>query len=229
MPEPDSNGDQEGEGPQRVGAGAGAAPSPSFDQRWQERTLPLMVRTVVGLTVFFFVVSLVQLTYLHWTIRQAPEFELPSFAGVPEGGREGFEDRFSVARFRTLAELDARTTERRYHQVNALLMARVWTRYMGFVTGMILATVGAVFILGKLRESSSEMSASVGDVGMAIRSASPGLIMTVLGVFLMVITIVVNHRIEGTDVPGYVRYFGDGALPPEGSRPPLQAPAEIPR
>ena len=51
------------------------------------------------------------------------------------------------------------------------------------------------------------MKANLGDAGLAIKSASPGLIMIVLGTFLMVITIMVNHRIEVIDAPAYTRIF----------------------
>ena len=123
------------------------------DQVWQQRMLPLMAQVLIGLTAFFFVVSLVQLTWLHTTIRRAPEINLePAFAAIDRTPPASDTDRLRAAQLKTLAILDAGTMQRRYHQVNAALMARIWTRYMGFVTGMILALLGAVFILGKLND-----------------------------------------------------------------------------
>ena len=46
--------------------------------------------------------------------------------------------------------------KQRYHQANVLLMAGVRVRYPGLVTGMILALIGAVFVLGKIREERTE-------------------------------------------------------------------------
>lgn len=192
---------------------------------WQQRMLPIMVQMLVGLTAFFFVVSLVQLTYLHSTIQRAPEMSLePAFAAIDRTPPASDNDRLRAAQLKTLAILDVGTTQRRYHQVNATLMARIWTRYMGFVTGMILAVLGSVFILGKLQEPS--------DGAPAGRRVSSGLIMVGLGVALMITTIVVNHRIEVTDSPGYLRTFDSGvsageqqlpaeppAPPPAGSKP----------
>lgn len=194
---------------------------PVSDQTWQQRMLPLMAQMLIGLTAFFFVVSLVQLTYLHSTIRRAPEINLePAFAAIDRTPPATDNDRLRAAQLKTLAILDVGTTQRRYHQVNAALMARIWTRYMGFVTGMILALLGAVFMLGKLQEPSAESPAA--------RRASSGLIMVVLGVALMITTIAVNHRIDVTDAPGYLRTFDAGGTPADGIQLPETAPAPPP-
>lgn len=188
------------------------------DQVWQQRMLPLMAQVLIGLTAFFFVVSLVQLTYLHTTIRRAPEINLePAFAAIDQTPPASDTDRLRAAQLKTLAILDAGTMQRRYHQVNAALMARIWTRYMGFVTGMILALLGAVFILGKLKEPAEGTTAQP--------RGSPGLIMITLGVALMIVTIAVNHRIDVTDAPGYMRTFDPAS---EGIYLPDSAPAPPP-
>lgn len=188
-----------------------AALAVAGDRSWQKHMLPLMVRMVLALTVFFFTVSLVQLTYLHWTIRQAPELDLsPALSEFRKFPPTTFEQRLRVAELQMMAGLDAGTTEQRYHQVSAALMARVWKGYMGFVTGMILAMVGALFILGKMQEAVS-VSAASGPAGtLSIKSTSPGLILGVLGVVLMVTAIIVNHRIDFTDAPGNMRYYQSG-------------------
>jgi hypothetical protein len=96
---------------------------------------------------------------------------------------------------------------------------------MGFVTGMILALVGAVFILGKLRESSSEFEAQTDVMVLSLKSASPGIILAALGVGLMLTTIVTHHEISVTDVPVYVT--GAGLVPAragQSDKPPLDLP-----
>lgn len=191
------------------------------DTAWQQRMLPLMAQLLIGLTAFFFVVSLVQLTYLHSTIRKAPEMSLePAFAAIDRTPPASDTDRLRAAQLKTLAILDVGTTQRRYHQVNAALMARIWTRYMGFVTGMILALLGSVFILGRLQEPSD--SATQG------RRPSSGMIMIVLGVALMIVTIAVNHRIDVTDSPGYLSTFDAGNTPLRATELPEEPPAPAP-
>lgn len=193
---------------------------PVSDQTWQQRMLPLMAQLLIGLTAFFFVVSLVQLTYLHATIRKAPEINLePAFAAIDKTPPTSDTDRLRVAQLKTLALLDAGTMQRRYHQVNAALMARIWKGYMGFVTGMILSLLGAAFILGKLQEPGGEPNT---------RRVSSGLIMITLGVALMITTIAVNHRIDVTDAPGYLRTFDAGGTPTGGIQLPAEPPGPAP-
>jgi hypothetical protein len=187
------------------------------DQDWQRRMLPLMAQLLIGLTAFFFVVSLVQLTWMHLRISKAPEISLvPAFAAIDSSPPASDTDRLRAAQLKTLALLDAGTMQRRYHQTNAALMARIWTRYMGFVTGMILSLIGAVFILGKINEPAGGSATP--------RRASAGMLMITLGVALMITTIVVNHRIDVTDAPDYLRTFDPGSesitLPDSAPAPP---------
>ena len=192
-------------------------PENAADLHWQERLLPVMIRMVVGLTVFFFLTSIVQLAYLHLKIQNAPQidyerlFEAAGSSAQPE--------------FQALVLLDANVLERRYHQANVLLMSRVWARYLGFVTGMILALVGAVFILGKLREEATEVNAGAQGATFTIRSASPGLVMAFLGVVLMITTIVTHHDIATADSPVFLRLnAGKSAINDSLAAPPPEFP-----
>jgi hypothetical protein len=160
-----------------------------------------MIGTVVTLAVFFFLASFMQLAYLHQSIERTPVLD-PS---VILGAEKDSWQQTLPAEFKALAILEAGALDRRYHQANVLLMSRVWARYLGFVTGMILALVGAVFILGKLREDSSEISAQGAGGGLSMRSTSPGLVLATLGVALMAMTIVTHHEITTTDSPIYLR------------------------
>ncbi len=184
--------------------------SPASRSEWQERLLPLMIRMVVGLTLFFFIASFAQLAYLHVTIKKAPEVRVEQYFPPEEPGPANPR----MQEFKVLAHLDASTLSHRYHQANVLLMSRVWARYLGFVTGMILALVGAVFILGKMREAPSEFSGTGAGASVNLRSSSPGLVLAVLGVILMITTIVTHHEIQTADSPVYLRLaFNKPALP----------------
>jgi hypothetical protein len=80
---------------------------------------------------------------------------------------------------------------------------------MGFVTGMILALVGAVFTLGKLQVAGGG-SEEANSLANSVRT-SPGVVMIVLGVALMISTIVVNHRIDVEDRPSFTRLIEGAA------------------
>jgi hypothetical protein len=189
-------------------------------ERWRLRLLPLMTRMLVGLAIFFFVVSLAQITYLHWRVEQTPAIDfgvpmtlLSKLAGVsPAGG-------INAADAMIDAKLEANALERRYHQASIVLMARVWTSYMGFVTGMILALVGAVFILGRVHESDTEIEAKFRDASGVLKTSAPGIVLASLGVAMMISTLFVRYDISVTDSAVYART--PRAVPP-GTAP--QAP-----
>jgi hypothetical protein len=181
----------------------------------QERLLPLMVGMVVVLTLFFFVASFVQLGYLHRRIEHGPPLDLPA---ILKDSTVAWQQKLAPE-FKALAVLESNALERRYHQANVLLMSRVWTRYLGFVTGMILALVGAVFILGKLREEASELRARGIGGALSLRSTSPGLVLATLGVGLMAITLVTHQEIATSDAPVYLRPIDPKPVSRPGANP----------
>ena len=142
---------------------------------------------VTSAIVFFLLVSGWQIYYLHRRIERSPDLKFEFSPGDSSVERE---------QWRTLARLEAHSIQQRYHQANVILMSRIWTTYLGFVTGMILSIVGATFILGKLREQSSQISGETELWKVSIASSSPGLVMVVLGTILMLTTILVHHKID---------------------------------
>lgn len=154
------------------------------DAAWQERLLPFMVRVVAGLILFFFIASLLQIGYLHWHLQDEPPNVLTTVDSERSGAIE-----VSVA-----AWLESDLIQRRYRMTSTLMMAQLWIRYLGFVTGMIMAVIGAVFILGKLREAPSEMTAESAALRISIATASPGILLAVVGSALMLATIVTKQE-----------------------------------
>ena len=183
-------------------------------QRWQNKLLPFMTRMLAALTLFFFIASFVQLIYLHWNIRTAPSLDLPEPLLPLPASDLTTQQVIETGKLKALIMLEKHSLERQYHQANVLLMARVWTSYLGFVTGMVLALVGAAFILGKLREPVSELSTAVQSAAVSLKSASPGLVLAVLGTMLMLATIVTHHKIEVVDKAVYL-YDSSGITRPD--------------
>jgi len=193
-------------------------PNDPGEQQWQNRLLPWMIRMIVGLTAFFFIASLVQLFYLHWEISTAPVLNPNFYEAMMDGLLHSAEktstaslpatsgdQQLTAAMVGILSSLETNAVARRYHQANVSLMSRVWTRYLGFVTGMVLAMVGAIFILGKLQVPESQAVLRSGTLAMQLRTTSPGLILAGLGTVLMVITIVTHHEINVQDRPLYLQ------------------------
>jgi hypothetical protein len=188
---------------------------------WQERILPFLLWLVGGATVFFLAATMLQLNSLQRTIQSPPELDLtPALASLDQAYSSS--DRLLFAQWKTLANLERHALERRYHQANVLLMSRTWTRYLGFMTGMILALVGAAFILGKLREESTSLALKGGGVQADLATTSPGLALCVLGTVLMLATILTHNEIETRDAnPLYTRVL---MAPQQGEAAPAPLP-----
>ncbi|MGL4541697.1 MAG: hypothetical protein ACRCUI_04215 [Polymorphobacter sp.] len=84
-------------------------------------------------------------------------------------------------------------------RASASLLVSLWTRNMGFVTGMILAMVGATFILSRLDDAGSQLSAEQGMIKGSLKTSSPGIVLVVLGTVLMVIAMSVRYTESGKD------------------------------
>lgn len=175
------------------------------EQKWQKKLLPLMVRMIVGLTLFFFIATCIQLIYLQLSILNSPQIAMDEYLSLLSlSPQASAEEIISTAKLKAILMLEANSLEQHHHQVHVFLMSRVWMRYLGFVTGMILSLVGATFILGKLHTLQSEVSTKLELVEFSFKSASPGLILTILGVVLMISAIVTHHQIEWTTAPVYI-------------------------
>ncbi len=196
----------------------------TIDNKWQKNLLPFMTRTIILMTVFFFLASLLQVIYLNVIISRTPQFDAKeSLSSLKLDSASTYEQEINATRLKSLVLLESAEMENQYHQANVLLMSTLWTSYIGFVTGMILAVTGAAFILGKMIGPESEMDSSVAGHRLSFKSASPGLSLCVLGTVLMVATIAIHHDINVKHNAIYIsdQQIGDAALPPF---PPLPTP-----
>ena len=182
--------------------------TPVGDTGWQDKLLPLMRGMLISLTAFFIVATLYQAYNIQQRIVDLgrEEYRLPSEATGTEADV-----------WRARVGLEAYAIRHRYQHSSLILMSRAWIIYLGFVTGMILAMVGAAFILGKIRESESQLTAKGAAGEFSFKSASPGLMMAVLGTALMISTMVIRADVTVTDTPLYflpeVRVSGSAAAP----------------
>jgi len=183
------------------------------DLAWQNRILPYMVGAVVFFALFFLLASMYQLYSLKTDIQSAPKIhsELLYQDHLP----------FDRQRWNSLVALEVHVLQQRYHQANISIMSRLWVRYLGFVTGMILAFMGAIFIIGKLKQGAT-LEIEGDGLKANLATQSPGIVLTVLGVVLMVITIVVHHRVDVRDKPSYT-----AVTITTTSEPPVRKPAPI--
>jgi len=173
--------------------------------KWQERLLPTMNGLLVGLTIFFFLTTFGQMAYLHWNITQRPSIDINQTAGdALIASAETFDERMNARQLEVRSRMEAFIVVQRYRHASVQLMSGLWTRYLGFITGMILALVGASFVLGKLREPTQKIEGKFSALDFSLRTTSPGIILAVLGVLLMFATILDKDTYKMTDENVYL-------------------------
>jgi hypothetical protein len=170
---------------------------------WQDRLLPLMAGIVIGLTIFFFIATFIQMSYLHWNILQSPSIDISdSTSDNLIASAETFRDRLEARQLVIRSKMEAFIITNRYRQASVSVMAGLWVRYLGFITGMILALVGASFVLGKLREPEEKIAGQLSNFQVSLATTSPGIILVFLGVILMFTTIIDKdyYKVIDTDI-----------------------------
>lgn len=193
---------------------------------WQLRLLPLMSRVLVSLAVFFFIITCVQLYLLQTEFQREQENYLPEVLSLlPAGGH--FKDPMIAAELKARIVLEEQIIRRNYRQASILLLSRTWVRYLGFVTGMIMAFVGAAFILGKLTTDENTVETKTAQASLSLRSSSPGLILAGMGTMLILASIVINHQITTQHNSVYLQGMSLKTSPIQVSEPEPPALPEI--
>ena len=204
----------------------GDAVADDGDEGWQKRMAPLMAGAVVVTAIFFAVVMLVRFASIEASLRD-PAFVSPGIPWAKPGlVPTTWREQQQLARSEANFALERELITRRYRVASAVMSVRLWTRLMGFLTGMILAMVGAAFVVGKLTSPESEIGGTASGATINIKSASPGIVMAALGSVLIGITLIIPVT---ADVRDAAVYFGrevpaDGDDPAvTGSSPPTEA------
>ena len=170
--------------------------------KWQRTLLPVMTLFVIALATLFFVFSINTLHQVNDFVQGEHE-ELR--AQIKDVIKPKPADTTQDAIQRGLLLLEADALDRRYHQASALLMSRIWGKHLAFMTGMIMAFLGAIFILGKLSESPSAVSAYTSGWSVSLTSASPGILLAFFGTVLVALSIAIQGNIDVHDGPAYLR------------------------
>lgn len=187
------------------------------EKSWQHRLLPFMLGTIFLFSTFFFVATTWQMWGLYTQMTPIP-FPIEN-SELTQGEQQFFSDSpqslqlLEYFQWKSSYLLEKQTIQQRYRQANLSLLSRLWIKYAGFVTGMILAIVGSVFIVGKLQEPRSTLEGSSPGWALSFNTASPGLVLCLLGTVLMVTTHIVHQKIETYDVAVYTNSEGSEPTP----------------
>lgn len=170
---------------------------------WQKRLLPWLIILPTVLVAVFIVLSTRQVTQINKRLQINQD---TTFVTQLLEQAEVNEIHLDYIKWITLVKLEQDSFYKRYNQAELLLMSRIFTKYLGFFTGMILAIVGAAFIIGKIKEDSSDLEGSIGEqMRFKIVSSSPGIIFGFLGTILMLSVIWQHKEIEVRDAALYLK------------------------
>lgn len=154
------------------------------------------------LTLFTTITSFIQFNRLHNRLNESPSIDISKVGFEKVDISELSEDaKLRYIKWKSLAHLEKIALEQRYNQANTLVLARTWNRYQGFTTGMVLALIGATFILGKLQEEASNIDFQGTGKEISIKSTSPGLILAFLGTVLILSNLFSGEKVEVVDTP----------------------------
>lgn len=176
--------------------------------KWQNKLLPWFILMPTALIAVFIFLASQQLVRFNKALEAKPDSLLiGSILPNPSSIKisDDIVNSEQYLRWITLTRMEQESLYRRYNQGGLLLMSRIYTKYLGFFTGMIMAIVGSVFIIGKISEDKSEISGSANElIKFSIVSSSPGIIFGVLGTVLMLATILNHNEILIQDSPLYL-------------------------
>jgi hypothetical protein len=163
--------------------------SPTIEQAdpgWQRKLLPFMTRSIVVMGLLFFISSSAQLYLMYLDLKTVSNVAQRVVPGDGNGGGAKSEESL---RWDGLVALEHETLARRHRVVNAALLHQACVLHLGFLTGMVLCLVGSVFILGRLQESTSSLSGEARELKLALSTASPGIVLVVVGSGLIYVTL----------------------------------------
>jgi hypothetical protein len=178
---------------------------PRSTEPFLSRLQPVMIAIPVLLIGIFTVVSYLQVSDLNERITSSETMDLHTlWQKQPEDSVLTGSDYMNLQRWRALTAMENMAMTKRYQQGGLLIITRIFTKYLGFLTGMIMAIAGAVFIIGRIKEDQSDLAIGTGDKTASLKSSSPGIIFGVLGTALMGMTIMQHTDIGIIDRPLYL-------------------------
>ncbi|MBC9032502.1 hypothetical protein IAG41_08875 [Sphingomonas sp. JC676] len=183
--------------------------------RWQQRLLPFVLGGVALLALFFFISTFIQLGRLNEAVAFTPDTQLETTLKQIDARAAKLPalEATELLRWKTMVVLEADVVRHRYAQVNSTLLMRAWTRHIGFVTGMILTFMGALFILTKLSEAQTQLGGEAAGAKATLATSSPGIVLAVLGTALMLVTLTANFKYGTSDAPVYLPALAPSAMP----------------
>ena len=178
--------------------------------KWQKTLLPWMVMLPTVLIGVFIVLATLRINNFEKYIYQDSDSFIDK--ALPDPSKVEIDSligkKLEYLKLYTYSKMEEHSITLRYNQAGVSIMSGIYTKYLGFFTGMILAIVGSVFIISKLKEDSSELDTTFQEkMKLRLVSTSPGVIFAVLGTALMIITVIKKTEVKVTDMPLYLNQY----------------------
>ncbi len=158
---------------------------------WQLKVLPFMTRAIATMGFLFFVSSLVQIHLMGVELKTQPETK--PWLATSLGGFS-VDIQAELMRWNSLVVLEHETLQARTQSVNAVILRQASLMHLGFLTGMVLCLIGAVFVLGRLQTPVTSLSGEAHNAKAALRTSSPGIVLAALGSALIVATLFHHYQ-----------------------------------
>jgi hypothetical protein len=169
-------------------------------QRWQNRLVRFMTGSLVAMGVIFFAATL----WLFADLTERVQYRQSDLIAVMDAlPKEAMADR-AYREWYVRAVLEKSALEQRFAMQSMVVQGRLWTRVMGFLTGMILCFSGSVFVLGKLREPPIQTSAEGSGLKLSLSTSSPGVFLAFAGTILIGLSLYVPTIVESKDEAVYL-------------------------
>lgn len=173
---------------------------PTTNDQWQLKVLPFMTRAIAVMGLLFFLSSFVQIHLMHVELQTAPEVEEAS-ASLDDLESPA---KAELMRWNALVTLERETLRAREQATNAVILRQASLLNLGFLTGMVLCLVGAVFVLGRLQEPATSLSGETPQLKVALNTSSPGIVLVVLGAGLICATLFHHYQFNLPDKTVYL-------------------------
>lgn len=188
---------------------------------WQERLLPFMLASLVFVGVFFSVTTYLFFDRLQGEL-QYNRTEIGATLARADQPASGPADA-AYRDWYVRATLEQMGLQQRFNVQIAIVKGRLWARFMGFLTGMLLALTGCVFVLGQLRAKVA-FSGEAQGAKTALDTNAPGLLLALLGTIIIGLALAVPGSVESSDTAIYLPPRVELPTAPGTTAAPLAAP-----
>jgi hypothetical protein len=171
--------------------------------RWQARLLPFMSAGLAAAGLFFSVATWWFFSDLQRRLDYTPTDVVAVVAALPKAANLQ-DDGASYRDWYTRVVLEGMARQERFNMQATIVKGSLWTRFMGFLTGMLLALTGCIFVLGQLRADVNASGEGEGFKGQ-LATNSPGVYLATLGTIIIAVSVFVQASVELNDKIVYLQ------------------------